>query len=172
MFETPEELTDLQSLLDESSVTTGGGLAGFDRTQRLSAKQLAGFRGVRLVAVASVNRKGEPRVAPRAAAFLHGKFYLAANSKSVTVQRLRARPDVAISYFENHFLLLGHGTVTFLAKGEARFVIIRKEWEKAFNGGKDALKSEDLFLRVDAVHLVAFARRPDRYPRAWGLSHR
>ena len=168
MFETAEELESLQDLLDASfEKSTERGVAIYGPNQRLSAPQLAGFRGVRLVAVASVNRRGQPRVAPRAAAFLHGRFYLAANSRSVTVQRLRVNPEMAVSYFENHFLLMGHGTMTFLEKGGTGFKALQQEWVKAFNGGRDALKGEDLLLRVDASHLVAFARRPDRYPDAW-----
>jgi hypothetical protein len=140
----------------------------YDKGKRLSARQLAGFRGIKLVAVASVNSKGEPKVAPRSAAFLHGKFYLAANTKSTSVRRLWQNPTVAITYYENHFLLMGHGKVAFLRKGDDGFASISAEWIKAFHGGRDALVREDLFLRADATHLVAFARRPERYPEAWG----
>lgn len=168
MFETESELAGLQHLLDASFEKAGERmLAIYDTDQRLSAQQLAGFRGVKLVAVASVNTKGEPRVAPRSAAFLHGSFYLAANTKSITVRRLRVNPMVAVTYFENHMFLMGHGKVAFLPKGEAGFRGIRPEWEKAFNGGRDALQGIDLFLRVDATHLVAFAQRPELYPGAW-----
>jgi hypothetical protein len=169
MFETGTELAELQQILDASFERAGERmLVAYGADQRLSAKQLAGFRGVRLVAVSSVNAKGEPRVAPRSAAFLHGKFYLAANTKSMTVRRLRRNPTVAITYYENHLLVMGHGEVVFLPKGEAGFSSVVPEWEKAFDGGRDAVEGVDVFLRVDATHLVAFAQRPDRYPGAWG----
>jgi hypothetical protein len=106
------------------------------------------------------------------AALLHGKFYLAANTKSTMVRRLWFNPTVAITYFENRLLLMGHGTVAFMRRGEPSFRSVSPEWEKAFNGGRDALLGIDLFLRVDATHLVAFANRPDRYPKAWGATHR
>src|SRR5271169_377707 len=101
MFETKAELAQLQGLLDDSFERAGAQmLVAYDSGQRLSAKQLAGFQGVRLVSIASVNAKGEPRVAPRSAAFLHGRFYLAADTRSTTVRRLRRNPTVAITYYE------------------------------------------------------------------------
>jgi hypothetical protein len=171
VFETGTELAELQQILDASFEKAGERiLTVYSAHQRLSAEQLAGFRGVKLVAVASVNAKGEPRVAPRSAAFLHGRFYLAANTKSTTVRRLRRNPSVAITYYENHLLLMAHGDVVFLPKGEVGFSGVGPEWEEAFNGGRDALEGIDVFLRVDATHLVAFAQLPERYPVAWGKS--
>ena len=168
MYETEAELADLQGLLDRSFSRSGEQLnLVHGPGSRLSAPQLAGFRGVRLVAVATVNSKGEPRVSPRSAAFLHGRFYLAVNSRSVTVRRLLANPSMGLAYYENHLLVLGHGTVAPLPKGSQSFEDVRPEWEKAFSGGKDALRGIDVFLRVDAIHLVAFARRPEAFPRAW-----
>jgi len=169
VFETPSELSSLQELLDASFEGMGKRMRVVHNPGgQLSARQLAGFRGVRLVAIANVNRKGEPRVSPRAAAFLHGKFFLAANRASVMVERVLANPSVAISYFENHFLLVGHGSSTLILEGTEEFRKVSSEWKKAFNGGRDALKGTDVFVRIDATQLVAFAPRPGRYPGAWG----
>jgi len=168
VFETEEELSQLQELLEASSARVGERLAAiFDSQNRLSAKQLAGFQGVRLMAVATVNSKGEPRVAPRSAAFLHGKFYLASNSKSVTVRRLSAEPSVAVSYFENHLLIMGHGLAVPILEGTSGFMTLAPEWEEAFRGGEHPLQGTDMLVRIDASHLVAFAAKPGRYPEAW-----
>jgi len=168
MFESEAELTELQELLDSSLAQAGKRLlAAWDVGKRLDARQLAGFSGVRLVAVASVNSKGEPRVAPRPAAFLHGKFYLAANARSTTAHRLWITPSVAVTYFETHFLMMAHGTASFLRKGDPAFRAAAPEWKAAFRGGRDALQGVDLFLRIDATHLQAFAQHPESYPGAW-----
>jgi hypothetical protein len=168
MFETEKELSELQDLLDASLARAGPRLlAAWDVGKRLDARQLAGFSGVRLVAVASVNSSGEPRVAPRPAAFLHGKFYLAVNASSTTAHRLWVSPSVAITYYENHLLIMGHGSASFLPKGKPAFNQVAPEWKKAFRGGRDALQGMNLLLRIDASHLQAFAQHPERYPRAW-----
>ena len=109
VFETEAELNALQQLLDSSFEKVKERMAiAYASDRRLSAQQLAGFIGIRLLAVGSVNSKGEPRVAPRSAAFLHGKFYLAVNTKSTMAGRLWLNPKIAVSYFENHLLLMGH----------------------------------------------------------------
>jgi hypothetical protein len=168
MFETGDELKALQLLLDASFERSGEQMRStFDSGNRLSAEQLSGFRGVRLVVVATVNSKGEPRAAPRSAAFLHGKFYLAANTESVMVRRLSAKPAIGMTYFENHLLVAAHGTAAPFRKGSTGFEELRPEWEKAFKGGAHALDGIDIFIRVDAANMLAFTNHPKRYPKAW-----
>ncbi|HUI01778.1 MAG TPA: pyridoxamine 5'-phosphate oxidase family protein [Nitrososphaerales archaeon] len=168
MFETRAELEGLQRLLDESFERSDNiRYSGFGPEHRLSAAQLAGFQGVRLMAVASVNSKGEPRAAPRSAAFLHGKFYLASNSKSTMVRRLALHPALGFTYFESRLLIIGHGEPALLRRGTTAFKEASPQWVEAFRGGEDALEGMDLLLRLDADHLVAFAANPDRYPEGW-----
>ena len=168
MFETDAELGDLQRILDASHRKVEGRMSAiYGPEHRLSAEQLAGFSGVRLVSIASVNRKGEPRVAPRSAAFLHGRFFMAANRTSVTVRRLFVNPNAAIAYYENHLLLMGHGTFGFIMEGDPEFTKAGRQWEKAFRGGHEALLGVDLLMRFDPSHLVAFAQKPELYPKAW-----
>ena len=63
MFETKTELADLQRLLDASFERSGERVGSiFNPRNRLSAAQLSGFKGVRLVAVASVNANRGSRV--------------------------------------------------------------------------------------------------------------
>lgn len=168
MFETKKELADLQRLLDESYAKAKGiAYSGFNSGHRLSAGGLAGFQGVKLVACATVNSKGEPRAAPRSAAFLHGRFYLAANSKSTMVRRLRLNPSIGFTYFENHLLIIGHGTTVPLMRGTSEYKRRGAEWTEAFKGGKDALSGTDMLIELQAAHLVAFAVHPEKYPAAW-----
>jgi hypothetical protein len=169
VFETKAELDELQGLLDTSYEKSPGiRYSGFDARHRLSARQLGGFKGIRLLAIATVNSKGEPRAAPRSAAFVHGKFYLAANSESTMVKRLSRNPMMGFTYYENHLLIIGHGIPAPLPKETPGFKELSPEWVESFQGGKDALNGVDLLIRVDAAHLVAFALHPDRYPDAWG----
>lgn len=172
MFETKKELEELQELLDSSFAKSKGiRYSGFDESNRYSASQLAGFKGVRLVAIATVNAYGEPRAAPRSATFLHGKFYLAANAASTAAKRLAARPMLGITYFENHVLIMGHGSAFPIRKGTPEYRTLSREWVAAFKGGKDSLEGTDLLIRVDADHLVAFTVNPGAYPEAWGKEH-
>ncbi|MDA4114926.1 MAG: pyridoxamine 5'-phosphate oxidase family protein [Thaumarchaeota archaeon] len=168
MFETEAELEELQGLLDTSyEKAPGVRYSGFGSQHRLSARQLAGFQGIKLIAIATVNSKGEPRAAPRSAAFLHGRFHLATDSRSTMVRRLSNNPTMGFTYYENHLLIIGHGTPTPLRKGTPGFTEVGPGWAEAFKGGKDALTGIDLLVRVDASHLIAFAAHPEAYPAAW-----
>jgi Pyridoxamine 5'-phosphate oxidase len=167
MFETKAELAELQRLLDASFERSGERRLIFDASNRLTAGQLSGFQGVRLVAIATVNSSGEPRAAPRSAAFLHGKFFLAANTESVMVRRLSNKPALGVTYFENQLLIVGHGTATPFRRGSSGFDALLPEWEKAFRGGAHSLDGIDILVRVDAANMLAFADRPERYPKAW-----
>jgi hypothetical protein len=168
VFETKAELAVLQRILDASFERSGEQLRStFDASNRLSAGQLSGFQGARLVAVATVNSNGKPRAAPRSAAFLHGKFCLAANTESVMVRRLANKPSLGVTYFEKHLLVVGHGTATPFRRGSTGFEALRPEWEEAFGGGAHALDGIDILIRVDAANMLAFANRPGRYPKAW-----
>jgi hypothetical protein len=168
VFETKGELAELQRLLDASYERSGRQLHKvWDASSRLSARQLSGFQGVRLVAVATVNSEGEPRAAPRSAAFLHGRFYLAANSESVMVRRLSNNPAIGMTYFENGLMIVAHGTAAPFFRTSSGFEALRPGWQKAFRGPAHWLDGVDIFIRVDAANMLAFAERPGRYPKAW-----
>ena len=83
------------------------------------------------------------------------------------VRRLANKPALGITYFENHLLIIGHGMATPFRTGGSGFEVLRPEWEKAFRGGAHALDGIDILIRVDAANMLAFANRPDRYPKAW-----
>jgi hypothetical protein len=169
LFETEQELAGLQRLLDESFQRAGERhYAIWEPGNTLTAVQLSGFRGIKLMAIATVNSDGEPRVAPRSAAFLHGKFYLAANTASVMIKRLSRKPLVGITYFENHLMIVAHGKAVPFRRGTPGFDALSPEWERAFMGGASALEGVDILIGVDAANMLAYANRPERYPDAWG----
>ena len=74
MLETPEELDNLQRLLDRSMASAGGHLRGIITGERpLSAAGLAGrLQGMRLLVVATVTADGRPLAGPVDGYFLHG----------------------------------------------------------------------------------------------------
>ena len=100
MLETPEELGDLQELLDRSAAGAGGHLRGIiTGERRLSAAQLAGkLTGMRLLVVATVTADGRPLAGPVDGYFLHGSFYFSSGRNSVRMHHLAARPAVSATH--------------------------------------------------------------------------
>src|SRR6201996_5265604 len=100
MLETPEELDNLQQLLDRSMAGAGEHLRGIiTEERRLSAAGLAGLlQGMRLLAVATVTADGRPLAGPVDGYFLHGTFWFSSGRDSVRMRHLAARPAVSATH--------------------------------------------------------------------------
>jgi general stress protein 26 len=100
MLETPEELGNLQRLLDNSMASAGEHLRGIiTGERRLSAADLAGrLQGMRLLTVATVTADGRPLAGPVDGYFLHGTFWFSSGRNSVRMRHLAARPAVSATH--------------------------------------------------------------------------
>jgi general stress protein 26 len=100
MLETPEELDNLQQILDRSMAGAGEHLRGIiTGERRLSAAELAGrLPGMRLLVVATVTADGRPLAGPVDGYFLHGTFWFSSGRNSVRMRHLAARPAVSATH--------------------------------------------------------------------------
>ena len=100
MNETPDELGELQRLLDASAVGAGPHLRSIiTDEQRLTAVELSDrLSGMRLLALATVTADGRPLVGPVDGYFLHGSFYFSSARNSVRIRHLAARPAVSATH--------------------------------------------------------------------------
>jgi len=100
MFETTEELGNLQQLLDRSMAGAGEHLRGIiTGERRLSAAGLAvRLQGMLLLTVATVTADGRPLAGPVDGYFLHGTFLFSSGRNSVRMRHLAARPAVSATY--------------------------------------------------------------------------
>jgi hypothetical protein len=100
MLETPEEIGQLQQLLDRSAAGAGSHLSDIiTADRRLSAVQLCErLPGMRLLVVATVTADGRPLAGPVDSYLLHGSFYFGSARNSVRMRHLAARPAVSASY--------------------------------------------------------------------------
>src|SRR3984893_19016716 len=100
MLETPEELDNLQQLLDRSMAGAGEHLRGIITDERrLSAAELAGrLQGMRPLTVATVTADGRPLAGPVDGYFLHGTFWFSSGRNSVRMRHLAARPAVSATH--------------------------------------------------------------------------
>jgi uncharacterized pyridoxamine 5'-phosphate oxidase family protein len=111
--ETPEDIAELQRLLDESHAAAGPHLRNiFSDERRVSAADLpARLPGVQVLALATVTAKGEPRVAPVDGHFYRGKFHFGSSSRSMRFRHIRARPAVSATVTHGEeFAVVVHGT--------------------------------------------------------------
>jgi hypothetical protein len=113
MLETPEELDQLQALLDRSMAAAGPHLREIiEPERRLDARRLTELLwGMRLLVLATVTADGRPLTAPVHGYFLHGTFWFSLGSEAVRTRHLTVRPHVSATHLPNESLgVTVHGT--------------------------------------------------------------
>jgi hypothetical protein len=113
MLETPDELAQLQALLDRSMAAAGPHLRDiFASERRLDARQLvAQLGGLRLLVLATTTADGRPLTAPVDGYFLHGSFWFSIGTAAVRARHIGRRTHVSATHLPNESLAVTvHGT--------------------------------------------------------------
>ncbi len=117
MHERPEDLEELQRVIDASFDTAGSHLreiATPDR--RLDAGQLAArLTGMRLLVLATSTRDGRPINGPVDGIFYRGRFHFGSSPDSLRYRHLRERPAVSATHLPGESLAVTvHGDAELL----------------------------------------------------------
>jgi hypothetical protein len=106
MYETPEEMEQLQRLLDASIRAAGPHLLSIITPERrLSAGELCQrMRGMRLLALATVTADGRPLVGPVDGYLIHGAWYFSSARESLRMQHLASRQAVSATHLPSERL--------------------------------------------------------------------
>lgn len=159
MYETPDELHDLQHLLDASHDGASDHLRGIISDNRtLRAAEVTGLlTGMRTVAAATVTRSGEPRVSALDGHLLHGRWTISTSVTSPKGRHLRARPAISVAYIEGEeFAIFTHGKVEILTEGHSAFDETLEHWTKHY--GESPLSWGDtVLMRVIPTWMVGYA---------------
>src|SRR3989442_146796 len=101
MFESADDVRWLQELLAHSHARMNAHMRSILTPDRaLGARQVITYlQGIKHVAVATVNRAGEPRVAPLDGLFVRGRFHLGTGGTAARVAHLRRRPAISVTHF-------------------------------------------------------------------------
>ena len=172
MHETPDDLAKLQGLLDRSFARAGSHLLSiFDPSRRLDAAQLSEIlSGVRVLNLATVTAKGEPRVGPVDGHFHRGRFYFGSSPESFRFKHIRARPAVSAAHtIGEELAVIVHGIATIIdvmSPDEEAFRAQLMETygrDPAFTGylKKHGMDWDDwfggaLYARIDAEKMFTF----------------
>jgi hypothetical protein len=129
MLETPEELAELQALLDASMAAAGPHLRGIiSDERRLSAGQLtARLQGMCLLVLATVTADGRPLTGPVDGYFLHGTFWFSSGRDAVRMHHLAARPACSATHLPGDDLAVTvHGRAERFALDDPAFGELRQ----------------------------------------------
>jgi hypothetical protein len=160
MRETAEDLAALQALLDDSIERAGPFLrSSFRMPERsLSAAELvARLDGPLTVALATVTARGEPRVAPIGALFLHGRFHVPTVAESGRARHLAARPAVSVSYHEGIDLaVIAHGSATLVGEDDPAFAEVDELQVACGRESPRTWTGTAVYVRVEADRLFTY----------------
>jgi uncharacterized pyridoxamine 5'-phosphate oxidase family protein len=164
VHETPEDLAELQALIDRSYAAAGRHLLDIHTPERrLTAEQVAErLTGMCLLSLATVSADGRPFVAPVDGIFFRGAFHFGSAPDSLRFRHIRRRPQVSATYLPGEELSVTvHGRAEFVpVEGAFRQTILDvygprygPEWEEFLDSGP-------LYARIDAERMFTFFMPP------------
>ena len=164
MYETDDEVEQLQALLDASHAQATDHLRSIINDQsRLSARDLVALlTGMKVLSVATVTARGEPRISAMDGHFLHGTWSFGTSGDSAKARHLRARPQVSVAHVDNEELgVFSHGSVAELAEGDADYDETLEHWTQHY-GSSPLSWGEDVRLyRYRPTWMVGYASKRD-----------
>ncbi len=112
MHERPEDLAELQAVIDASYAQAGAHLAAIHEPgRRLDAAAVAAeLTGMRLLVLATSTRDGRPITGPVDGIFYRGMFHFGSSPESVRFRHIRERSDVSATHLPGeHLAITVHG---------------------------------------------------------------
>jgi hypothetical protein len=158
MHETADELVALQELIDRSFAGASAHLRGIMEPQRrLTAQQIvADVPSPAVLNVATVTRRGEPRLSALDGHFLHGRWYFTTAGDSPKAVHLRARPAVSASYTpRDGYGIFCHGDAR-LVEGDERQLLI-EHCTRVYGRSPETFGEGIAYVRIEPKWLVGFA---------------
>jgi general stress protein 26 len=160
MLETEAELDALQELLDRSRSGATEHLRGIIDDQRaLSARDIAGLlQNMKVVSLATVTARGEPRISAVDGHFLHGTWTWSTDGSSAKARHLEARTAVSVAHVDNEELaVFAHGAAERLRPADPLWDETLAHWT-AHYGASPLEWGEDIrFYRLTPSWMVGYA---------------
>jgi uncharacterized pyridoxamine 5'-phosphate oxidase family protein len=165
VHETPEDLAQLQALLDASYAAGGTHLLSIHTPdRRVSAVELATrLQGMCLLALATATRDGRPLVGPVDGIFYRGAFYFGSATDSVRFRHIRRTPHVSATHLPGEeFAVTVHGRAVPIdvrsptSRG-FRQTLIEVYTPRYGDAWESFLDSGPVYARIEARRMFAFA---------------
>jgi hypothetical protein len=131
MLETTDEIEALQRLLDASHAASTGHLRDIIHGDRvLTARDLSALlTGMRVLSLATVTSRGEPRISAVDGHFLHGTWTFGTSGTAAKARHMQARPAVSVAHVDGEKLgVFSHGTVERMAPADPDWDQTLEHW--------------------------------------------
>ena len=167
MYETDADLTRLQALLDRTLERANPHLAWIvSPDRRLTAKQVVRYlQGTKHVAFATVNERGEPRVAPLDGVFVRGRFTVSTGAKAARLRHLRANPACSATHMDGDVVgITAHGRARILVEGDPGVDELERVWSEIYGSSPFSWGEGVAFMVIEPSSMWAYAFHPENFP--------
>jgi pyridoxine/pyridoxamine 5'-phosphate oxidase len=169
MQETPEELDELQRLLDRSVMTRNSHLLAIAKPdRRLTAAQIVTeLTGMKVLVVATVSAAGEPRTSCLDGHFMHGKWVFSTDASSVKARHIRARPAVSATHVDGERLgIFTHGTAQYIARNSPDFAPLDAYFTGYYGSSPTTWGPDVVFFRLHPTWMLGYAMDAANFPHS------
>lgn len=160
MYETLVEIEQLQALLTASRERGTSHLQQIiSDDHSLSAEELLPrLEGMRVLSLATVTAKGEPRVSAVDGHFIHGSWTFGTDGRSAKARHLAARPAVSAAYIDGERLgFFTHGSVERLDESDPLVGEIIEHWTRHYDSDPRSWGDDIRMYRIVPSWSVAYA---------------
>jgi general stress protein 26 len=166
VFETDQELDDLDALLDRSFAGAGAHLTGIiSPSRRLDARDLCRYLvGVKHFVLATTTASGAPRCSAVDGLFLHGRLWWTSSADSFKARHAQRRPAVSAAHVVGDDVgVFVHGTARLVEGGSPEASAISHYWHDIYGATPEDWVDDPVDARYaeiipDAMFTYAFDR--------------
>jgi hypothetical protein len=160
MYETDAEIDALQRLLDASYGTSTDHLRGIiSDDHRLTARDLVALlTGMKVLSVATVTARGEPRISALDGHFLHATWSFGTSGTAAKARHMAARPAVSVAHVDGEQLaVFSHGRAERMHPDDVDWAPTLEHWTRHY-GSSPLDWGEDIALyRYHPTWMVGYA---------------
>lgn len=167
MKETTEEVAALQALMDASHAGSTSHLQQIISGDRqLSAEQVVGaLQGMRVLSLATVTARGEPRVSAVDGHFLHGRWTFGTDGGAAKARHLEARPSVSLAYLDGERLgVFCHGRAVRLGPEDPQWEEVIAHWTAHYESDPTTWGDDIRMFRVEPTWMVGYGSPEEASP--------
>ena len=167
MLESDDEVRELQALIDRTIAHANPHLLQIVKPERqLSARQVVRYlQGTKHVAFATVNERGEPRVAPLDGVFVHGRFTVSTGGRAARLRHLRANPACSAAHVDGDTVgIVVNGHATIIGQGDEGADELEPVWRDIYGSSPFEWGEGVVFMRIEPTSMWAYAFHPENFP--------
>jgi hypothetical protein len=167
MFETDAEVAELQAMFDAHLARANPHMTGIVTPERrLTARQVVRYlAGTKHVAFATVTSRGEPRVSPLDALFIHGRFTLSTGAAATKLRHLRRNPACSAVHMDGDRVAVAvNGEVEWLPREHPDHGVVHRAWSETYGSDPYSWGEGVVLFRIRPRSMWAYAFHPKEFP--------